>query len=169
MRLKMKKTPKYIHQDLLVSLILTAVGLFFFIGSFFIKRETNPTLNTHTFPLIISSILLIFCVFNLKASIKATKELNEKIARGENAKVLICWKELKYPTIGAGIILAYIIGVCLIGFFPASVVFMIAMPYWLGYRKFHVTIPVMVGVLAFVYVLFVMVLNTKLPAGILFK
>ena len=164
----MNNPKKYIHQDLLMNLISLAVALFFFIGSFFITRTKNPTANINTYPFLISLLLLICSILSLPASIRATRELNEKIGRGEDMTRQISWQELKYPMTGALFILIYIICVCTIGFFVSSAVFLILMPFYLGYRKLHVLVPTAAGILIFIYILFVKILFTKLPAGLLF-
>ena len=164
----MKKVPKYIHQDLLMALILLLISIFFMVGSFLIPHVDNPSANIHTYPQLISGMLMVFSIMSIPPALKATRELNEKVAAGEPVKKPISWQELKYPVIGAGIILLYIIGVCVIGFFVSSAVFLIAMPFYLGYRKLHVLIPLIIGLEGFIYLLFVQVLYTRLPAGLLF-
>ena len=55
-----------------------------------------------------------------------------------------------------------------LGFFSASILFMPAVMLYMGYRKPIPLVCVTAGMLAFIYVLFVVQLKVKLPDGILF-
>ncbi len=77
-------------------------------------------------------------------------------------------KKLKFPLLGAGIILVYAVGIAILGFFVSTAVFMVGMIYWLGYRKVWVILVTTVGLELFIYVLFVRVLYTRMPPGLLF-
>lgn len=162
------KNKKYIHQDLIMAIALMVVGIAFFIGSFTLPRYDNPVNNIHVFPLFASTMLMIFSVYNIYAGIKKSKELNAKIAAGEDVVPEISWQKLKYPMTAIFFILIYVICVALLGFFVSSFVFMIAFGYWLGYKKVWVLALTAFGMELFIWVLFVHFLYTRLPNGILF-
>lgn len=65
-------------------------------------------------------------------------------------------------------ILAYTLLLDKIGFFVTSAVFMVIMSLWMGYRKIQFIAVTVVGLLGFIYWLFVFQLNVVLPSGILF-
>ena len=65
-------------------------------------------------------------------------------------------------------ILAYTLLLDKIGFFVTGAVFMVIMSLWMGYRKIQFIAVTVVGLLGFIYWLFVFQLNVVLPSGILF-
>lgn len=164
----MEKPKKYIHQDLFMAAILLLIGIFFFAGSFRLPRSDNPVSNIHTFPQLASGALIVFSVYNCWLGIKKSKKLNEDLAAGKVKAPELSIKKLKYPLIGIAMILLYAAGVAVIGFFVSTAVFMIGSVYYLGYRKLWVILLVTAGLELFIYVLFVRVLFTRLPAGLLF-
>ncbi|MBV1757642.1 MAG: tripartite tricarboxylate transporter TctB family protein [Dethiosulfatibacter sp.] len=159
---------KYIHQDLLVSASMLSIGIIFFVGSFFIPRFEEAALNISAFPMIVSLALIIFSLFNVTMGIKKTRELNMKIELGEDVIKEISIERLKYPLICIIFMTAYVILIPTIGFFVSSMVFLFAFIYYLGYRKPFKILAIIIGMEVFIYYLFVVVLNTRLPKGMFF-
>ena len=164
----MSRSKKYFHQDFVLAVILLLVGIAFFAGSFMIPRSDNPVNNIHTFPQLASGALIVFSLFNVKDGWEKSKKLTEDIAAGKDIVPEISIKKLKFPLLGAGIILVYAVGIAILGFFVSTAVFMVGMIYWLGYRKVWVILVTTVGLELFIYVLFVRVLYTRMPPGLLF-
>jgi len=164
----MNKNKKYIHQDLLMAILLFLIAAAFFIGSFMLQKFPNPVNNIHTFPQLASGAMLVFSVFNISAGWKKTKKLNEDIAAGKDVVPEISMEKLKYPLIGIAGILVYAVCVGTIGFFVSTAVFMVVSIYWLGYRKIWVILATTAGLELFIYILFVRVLFTRMPSGLLF-
>lgn len=72
------------------------------------------------------------------------------------------------PYILMACVALYVVCVERIGYFVSSLVFMPCCMYFFGQRKFKLMVAVTVGILAFLYWLFVYQLNLNLPSGILF-
>lgn len=159
---------KYIHQDLLMAAILLLIGLGFWGGSFLLPRFDDPVSNIHTFPQLASGALVLFSLFNIMDGVKKTRKLNADIAAGKEVVPEISWKKLKYPLIGVALILAYAVGVAVIGFFVSTAIFMVVSIWYLGYRKIWVILATTAGLELFIYILFVQVLYTRMPDGLLF-
>ena len=159
---------KYFHQDLVIAVILLIIGIAFFIGSFSIPRSSNPVNNIHTFPQLAAGGLIVFSIFNIYEGWKKSKKLSEDITAGKDIIPEISMEKLKYPLIGIFGILIYAAAVAVIGFFVSTAIFMMISIYWLGYKKWPVIIATTVGLEAFIYILFVKVLFTRMPAGLLF-
>lgn len=164
----MNKNKKYIHQDLLMAVLLFLIASAFFIGSFMLQRFPTPVNNIHTFPQLASGAMIVFSFFNISAAWKKTKKLNEDIAAGKDVVPEISWKKLKYPLTAVTGILVYTVCVAVIGFFVSTAVFMVVAIYWLGYRKLWVILATTTGLELFIYILFVRVLYTRMPSGLLF-
>lgn len=72
------------------------------------------------------------------------------------------------PMMALVLIAAYALLLDKIGFFVSSAVFMVGMMLFLGYRRVLNMAITIVGMLGFIYLLFVYQLHVALPAGILF-
>lgn len=164
----MNHSRKYIHQDLLMAVLLLLIGTAFFIGSFGLPRTDNPINNIHTFPQLASGALILFSLFNIAAGLRKTRQMNEDISSGKNIVPEISFRKLKYPLIGIVMIFLYAVCVAVIGFFVSTAVFMVCSIYYLGYRKIWVILATTAGLELFIYILFVRVLYTRMPAGLLF-
>ncbi|RHO95918.1 tripartite tricarboxylate transporter TctB family protein [Clostridium sp. AF37-5AT] len=164
----MEKRKQYFHQDFVLAVILLIIGIACFIGSYSIPRSSNPVNNIHTFPQLAAGGLIIFSLFNIKEGWKKSKKLTEDIAQGKDVVPEMSMEKLKYPMIGIVGILVYAAAVAILGFFVSTAVFMMASIYWLGYKKWPVIIATTIGLELFVYILFVKVLFTRMPAGLLF-
>jgi hypothetical protein len=162
------KRVRYIHQDLLMALILLAFGVAFFIGSYYLPETDVPVNNVRAFPQFASGALIIFSIFNIFHGWKATKKLNADLENSSNIIPEISWTKLKYPVLGFLGVLIYAIGVSVVGFFVSTMVFMVAAIWLLGYRKIWVILTTTLGIELFIYLLFVKFLCTRMPKGLLF-
>ena len=61
----------------------------------------------------------------------------------------------------------YIVGIDLFGYILPSIVFSISVPVLLGYRHWKVTIPVVLGMVTFIFVVFKIILERPLPPDVL--
>ncbi len=159
---------KYLHQDLVMAVILCVMGVLFFVGSFFIPDMGNPVADIRTFPQLASGALIVFSFFNIRQGWQATVKLNAELER-DGAKVPeISLTKLKYPVLGFIGVLTYAAAVSILGFFVSTGVFMIAAIWLLGYRKLWVILLTTFGMEIFIYLLFVSFLHTRMPEGLLF-
>ena len=145
----MQKTRK---QDLVIGLTTVALGVFFWT---YTPDFSDVSKRFSRFVLVLFIALgLVLCVTSiLKAKEPAGKE--------------VALEEFKNPMIMFVLVTAYVILMSVLGFFTASALFMPAVMLFMGYRKPIPMICVTVGMLGFVYVLFVAWLKVRLPSGIL--
>ena len=141
--------------------LLLIVSVYFFIKAFSYG-------DVKLFPLITSSITIVCSVICLLKAIRATKEINKRIDSDDEFVAEISAKKLVVPIVGYAFIAAYAILIPIIGFFTSTGIFMLAMMFYLGYRKWHVMILVTAGIELGIYVLFVEQLMVRIPHGILF-
>lgn len=151
-----------------MAVLLFLMGAVFFLGSFMLPRYSSPVNNIHTFPQLASGALIVFSLFNIREGWKKSKKLTEDIEAGKPVVPEISMQKMKYPLLGVAAITAYAVGVAVIGFFVSTAVFMIGAIWWLGYRKLWVILTVTAGLELFIYILFVRILYTRMPAGLLF-
>ena len=124
----------------------------FLISTFAIEDQTS-----RIFPqvLCILSILLATVYF---IQILRGKYTNEDVNLNGTGKSLLM----------AGIILLYILGISLVGFYIASLVFLPIGMIVLGQRSWKVIVGVDIGVMLFIYLFFGLLLSMQMPESILF-
>lgn len=71
--------------------------------------------------------------------------------------------------LGFGAIGAYIVAIDMVGYMLPSLAFGIGLPVSLGYRNFRLIVPVVVGVIAFIYLVFGVMLERPFPPDILLE
>jgi hypothetical protein len=69
--------------------------------------------------------------------------------------------------VGFGFLLAYIVMIDLFGYLLPSVAFAVGLPYVLGYREWRLLIPVVLGTLAVILLVFRVILERPLPPDLL--
>ena len=114
------------------------------------------------FPSFCLFALLLFSVILITEGVVKTV----KVRRGEADYTASEIK--KKPYILATYVILYVICVDKIGYFISSLIFVPCCMYFFGQRKIKIMGLVTVGILAFLYWLFVYQLNLNLPAGLLF-
>jgi hypothetical protein len=77
-------------------------------------------------------------------------------------------KEMINPMIAFVMVAVYTLLIPKVGFFVTSTVFMLIFMVWMGYRKPVPMVLTTVGMMGFIWYLFVYSLNVPLPSGILF-
>ena len=140
-------------QDLVIGLIVVAIGVAMFIGT---KDFPDVT------QLYSRIVLIIFTVIG--AVLVLTSLINAKKPGGEEVSV----KEFVNPLIIFAIVVAYVVLIDLVGFFVSSALFMPACMLFMGYKKPLPMILTTIGMLAFIYILFVVQLKVRLPHGFLY-
>ena len=96
-------------------------------------------------------------------------EQGKKLKEGGAADEKGFLEKLILPCKAYCIMVLYIIGVRIIGFFAATSVFMLAFMYFLKVRRPVVLLGVTAGMDLFLYVMFCLGLKLSLPAGILLE
>jgi len=75
---------------------------------------------------------------------------------------------LRRPALALAIVIGYVALLKVIGFLPATALYLLGHLWFNGVRDWRVLAGVVVGVVAFIYLLFVYQLSVPLPAGLLF-
>lgn len=151
----MKRT---IHHDIYIGLIM----LLFSVGMF-VNTYKMPE-GSAQFPKIILSLFTFFSLYILAFGIKKTKDLNSS---NKNEKSL-SFQEVNTPLAIFLIIVAYVTIIKFLGFFIATTMFMIAFMYFYKVKSWKLIILNALGVNLFIYLLFVLQLNVRLPKGLFF-
>lgn len=148
------KTLKKIHYDVYISLVMIALGLFFLYGASLIKVDVSRIVpQLYSYLLIGLSVLLL--IDGIIKTIKANKETGEGVPT-VNAKEVF-WGIMTWIAV-----FVYYLMFKYIGFFPATIIFMIGSMLLLKQRNWKVitlTLALLIGV---IYVVFVYMLHVKL-------
>jgi len=147
----LKKDGKF-NYNLIGCIFIYVMSALFLISTFAIEDQTS-----RIFPqvLCILSILLATVYF---IQILRGKYTNEDVNLNGTGKSLLM----------AGIILLYILGISLVGFYIASLVFLPIGMIVLGQRSWKVIVGVDIGVMLFIYLFFGLLLSMQMPESILF-
>ena len=142
-------------QNLVIGLIVAAVGIF---G---ISQAMGMPDGTRPYTLVVTGI---FTVLGLLLSANAV------IYRNKPAHDcgVVTIKEMINPMIAFVMVAVYTLLIPKVGFFVTSTVFMLIFMVWMGYRKPIPMVLTTVGMMGFIWYLFVYSLNVPLPSGILF-
>lgn len=140
-------------QDLVIGIVSVAFGMFLWL------QTPELTDDSRQFSQFVLGLFILMGVILIVISL-----VKAKTPTGKEVKV----GEFKNPLLMYLILIGYVALMSTLGFFVASAIFMPAAMLYLGYRKPIPMICVTVGMLAFVWVLFVYSLKVKLPAGLLF-
>ncbi len=150
---------KYMTLDVVIGLILILFsGWFWFLSLAFPEAA-------QMFPQLFLTITFLLSVLLLVSSVA---EQTKKIKKGENQKEISFVRQFALPCKAYCIMVLYVAGIRLIGFFVATTVFMAVFMYFLKVRKPLVLVCVTAGMDLFLYVMFCVGLKLSLPSGILF-
>lgn len=154
----MQELRTYLNQDVII-------GVFFILltGTLYFMTK-NLITEAAVFPII---LILLMMLFSISIIINGRKR-TEFSDHGDDEEKLTA-SLLKGPLITIGGILLYCLLITLIGFFPSTVIFLVAYLYLNNYRSIKIITITVVTLIIFIYILFVYQLNVKLPAGILFE
>ena len=140
-------------QDLVIGVIALAIGIVMFI-----ETKSFPDI-TKVYCRIVLIILIV-----IGAAMILTSLINAKKPGPEEVHV----KEWINPLIIFAFVLVYVIMIDFIGFFVSSAIIMPVVMIFMGYKKPLPIILTTVGMLGFVYILFVTQLKLRMPQGLLF-
>ena len=137
-------------QDFVIGLLTIALGVFMWL------QTPKFTLESKQFCRFVLALFIlmgaILCVLSL---------INAKKPAGKEVKL----GEFKNPLLMYAIIIVYVLLMNIIGFFPATLLFMPAAMIYMGYRKPLPIICVTAGMNLFIWVLVVYSLKVSLPQG----
>jgi len=146
-----------IHIDVWLGLILMGFS------AFFLAEATKIPPGSAQFPkFALGLFFLLAALLFIMGVIKVAK-------KSDKGDVRVDWKNtVSKAHIVYAMIVAYVVIIVLIGFFPATIIFCPCLMLYYGIRKIKVLFLVTIILALFVYLLFVIQLRVFLPYGILF-
>lgn len=139
-------------QDLVIGIITVALGVFLWIQTVVEKMEPQ----SESFSRFVLGIFILLGVILIVISL-----INAKKPAGKEVTL----KEFVNPMIMFAIIVVYVLMLNVLGFFPATLLFMPAAMIYMGYKRPIPMICVTIGMNLFIWVLFVYSLKVRLPRG----
>lgn len=147
---------KFISNDVIIGMLGTVVSAVFVLQALKFPGASRYFPSFCLFALLLFSILL-------------TVEGIVRTVRVRQGKADVTVSELKRkPYILMACVVLYVLCVDRIGYFVSSAVFMPCCMYFFGQRKWKLMSLVTIGLLAFLYWLFVYQLKLNLPTGLFF-
>ena len=141
-------------QDLVISIIVMAVGLYALVQGMGMPKDTRPfTVFVSGLFTLLGAILCIGSIINRN---KPTSDSS-----------FIPFKEMINPLLAFAIVCAYVAGINILGFFVASTIFMLGFMFWMGYRRPLPMVLTTALMMVFIYFLFVVQLKVRMPSGFL--
>ena len=144
-----------------IDVIFTAVAIIFFalilVLSFFLSQTAGSV------PRLISIIGICLSVISLIAKPKKDDKTPQR--EGSDSEAAVGMPFLS----SLGLMIAYFIGMIILGFTLSTFLMMVFMPVLLGYRNYKVNILTAIIVTAVLYVSFVYFFYVRLPVGIIFE
>ncbi|WP_339316325.1 tripartite tricarboxylate transporter TctB family protein [Oceanobacillus sp. FSL W7-1304] len=154
---------RQLHQDIYIGFVLILIGLFLFV------ETLDFTQDSATYP---RGIIILFIFFSILIIIegfrktKLMKEKNVELFEGEESPLHL--SVLKSPLLSIAFVTIYAILIPALGFFVSTFLFSFVFLWFMGVKKWKTYVLTAVGIDLFIYLLFVMQLNVRLPQGILF-
>jgi len=140
-------------QDVVIGILCAAVGIWGWTMTSKMPETTQMYTHVALGAFIVLAVILI--VWSV---------IHAKTPSGEVVNV----KVFKNPMLTFLMILAYVLLLDKIGFFVASAIFMLGFMFFMGHRRWLTMILTTVGMLGFIYLLFIYELHVTLPHGILY-
>ncbi|SET16765.1 Tripartite tricarboxylate transporter TctB family protein [Natronincola peptidivorans] len=154
---------RIIHHDIYIGTIMLLLSI-----AMFREVYTMPE-GPAQFPKIILSLFAFFSLYVLFLGIKKTKVLNDKYADSSKEKEEnLTFTEIKMPLLTFLVIAGYVVVISLFGFFAATTLFMVSFMWTFKVRSWKIMILNTLGINLFIYLLFVLQLNVRLPKGLFF-
>ncbi len=153
-----------IHQDVVIGFIFILVSILLYMKTFDFMGEAA------IYPRALIVFMIVFASLIIYSGLKKTKQLKEgHEVKYEGEEGPLTPSLLKSPFITLLIVGVYAGLLSVIGFFPATILFVIAFLWFMGVKKWKVYVLTSLGLNLFIYLLFVVQLNVHLPLGILFE
>lgn len=146
--------------------LLAMLGLFALL--FFLQTWTYPAVAA-LFPRLVSAVVVALAFYQLAGNLRANQSARQK-ARADEPREQTAGKPAGLPWISTLIAIFVYFGlIYLLGFTGGTLLFLLGLPVWMGYRRW-VTLAVVAVVMTLVIVVsFSSFLHIPLPEGALFK
>ncbi len=152
---------KRIHSDLYSGIIILAFSVFFYFMS------SDFPIEGKRFPITIIYLLILFAILIILSGVKKSIA-NVPDERKEDDKKSVTWQQMKTPFFILLITVGYIVLISILGFFISTILFLTSVLLTLKVKGIKGYLLTVIGTSAFLYILFVKLLNVSLPQGIFF-
>ena len=146
---------RVLRQDAGLGLIVAAFG------AWALYKTFSMPASAVLFPRIVTSLLII-----LSLLLTVTSLINMKKGKYPDAQPLEV-KTLQNPLISFAMIVAYVALINVLGFYSATVLFLIVFMRYMNIRSIKTIALTEVVLVGFIYLLFSVALNVRLPQGLL--
>lgn len=154
----MKQKISTLPVDFYVTLVIMLGSVYFLIDGLYISKLNAVAIRM---PGLVLGLTILLCIIEMvKILIRTFKG---------NSKPMVLFEDKRNFTIGLSIVVAYCIGLWLVGFLISTVVIGITYGLIYKYKKKFFMALYTVGVTLVIYGIFVKVLNVHLPQGLLFQ
>lgn len=156
---------RILNQDVISGGVLIIVAIILFINTFeFGSSEAAMFPRGLIYLLFLMSILIIIGgIRKAKQSEDETKTDVDTEQRPMNST------QIKNTVLTLSLVILYAFMIYTIGFFPATTVFITLFLLYMGVKNWKPYVFTVIGLNLFIYLLFVVQLNVRLPMGILFN
>ncbi|WP_434310905.1 tripartite tricarboxylate transporter TctB family protein [Hominifimenecus sp. rT4P-3] len=157
----------FAFREYLLLVILTAVSALAFAGSLEIFSQKKFAINSSgTFPTVMSGLMLLCCLIALIGTPKRLpKDVEKYSGAGELIREAAKEEVPRDVLISILMVIVYMVALGLIGFIPSSLIFILAIMFYLskGKRKAWVLLLSGTGSVAAIYVVFRIIFKVLLP------
>ncbi len=160
------------YKNLGAAVVVLLIAVFLFVASFWVRTSTVTTLGPEFMPRMVSVVIFLLGLLNLKSAVRDYKFLKER-GKLEPAAQIHTWKDIFYQNLDwvSGILMmVYVIGIRLFGFLLPSIVYMfLQILLYTTTKKRNYVLYVVVSILIpyAIYLLFRNYFFLMLPKGIL--
>lgn len=110
-----------------------------------------------SYPKVLSALLALAAIVQVGRSLRRTEAADEPRLFINSGRFVL----------GAAVLVLYILSIDLLGYVIPSIVVGIGVPFFLGFRNLPLTIAITLGTLAFIILVFFVVLGRPLPPDVL--
>ena len=142
------------HSDVYTATVMLLIGLF--LGWEALSMPSIP----RRFPLL---ACILICILSLAILVRGIVRTNAAKSTGETFEPVYPWSKVKYALLMMALLISYAVLINVIGFFPATALFVPVCMVVLGVRKPLVIILSTVGINLFIWFLFIKQLHIPLP------
>ena len=146
---------RWINSDTIIGLIITIISVFF------LSIADKMPASAARFPKIILSILGILSFFLILKGLRAS------LINKFNSKESITLNSIRNPLIAIALIILYVVLLRLIGFYISTTIYTVLFMLFFREKRIRTVLLTAVSINIFIYLLFVVQLNVRLPQGFL--
>jgi len=141
-------------EEIAVVVVLIALCIYVFVTAGGFKGTSG------LFPRIVSALTALLCFLQLGASVRELRQVQDV----QDGPV----KSNKGFLLASGSLILYVVLIFVLGYYVATALYLCASVYLFGYHKKLVIVLIVLGMIAFIYGLFNVLMYVNMPKGLLF-